>query len=588
LTALAGVAEGSGIAKAGVGVELKLPLTDRRIDASFVGRDGRGRPMVLLVELKQWETAGPSLFPDIVVVGGQERLHPSVQAGSYAAYLRESHSAFTEAGYGLSACAYLHNMPLEAAAAIRGLEFSGAMREAPLFVHQEEPQLSTVLCDALAGGDGLALLPSLVAGRYSPSKKLIDGIARSLRESPVWTLLDEQRLAFNIVRGTVERAVAKGDKGVVIVTGGPGTGKSVIAAHLVVAMAADGRFKVCHATGSKAFTTNLRAIAPSGGAAVFRYFNTFRHKDTEHNTLDIVVCDEAHRIRETSNDRWTKKALKSEISQVRELIRAGRVSVFLLDERQNVRPGEIGTVAAIEEGARLEGVTGTRVDLNGQFRCNGCSAYIDWIDSLLSDMPAQPGGWLKAGDYDFRMYDSPEALERAIVDAASAGHTARLLAGFCWPWSDPNPEGQAVEDVRIGSWKRAWNEKSPEQCRPPRAAPRPSRHPYYLWATEPKRVREVGCIYSAQGFEFDYCGVILGNDLVWRAGAGWVASKDASKDQAILRGGLSTQEVKALLYHTYRVLLTRGMQGTFVYSVDFETRQLLKSLVSPSVSPSGG
>jgi hypothetical protein len=578
LAALARVADEPSLLHAGVGVELRLPLTDKRIDVSFVGRDGKAQPQVVLVELKQWDRVEPSDFPDNIVIGGKEFLHPSVQAANYAAYLRDSHSAFTEHGFILTSCAFLHDMSQSAATVVKNDPYRAAVREAPLFARGEEPALRNMLAKSLAGGEGMTLLPQVVAGRYSPSKRLIESVAKSLAESPVWILLDDQRVAFNVVLGLVEKTARTGTKASVVVEGGPGTGKSVIALHLLVSLSHASGYRVCHATGSKAFTTNLRALAPSGGRALFQYFNNFRHKATPTNAVDVLICDEAHRIRDTSNDRFTKKTLRSEISQVRELIRAARVSVFLLDERQNVRPGEIGTVKEIEEGAAEEGTPVYRLNLNGQFRCNGCSAYIDWVDGLLSDAPAPAGGWREAGDYALRVFDSPDALQRAVEEKCSAGFTGRLVAGFCWPWSDPREDGSLVDDVRIGSWSRPWNEKSREQTRAGGASPAPARHPYYIWATQPHGIEQVGCIYSAQGFEFDYCAVIVGDDFVWRSNQGWVASKQASEDPAIKRGSLSVEGIRALLGQTYRVLLTRGMKGTFVYSTDAETQALLRRL----------
>jgi hypothetical protein len=294
----------------------------------------------------------------------------------------------------------------------------------------------------------------------------------------------------------------------------------------------------------------------------------------------VIVCDEAHRLRETSNDRFTAKARRSEISQACEIVRAARVSVFLLDERQSVRPGEIGTVEEIRSAAVDEGAEVREVSLKAQFRCNGCNGYIEWVDALMGEQPQHVGPWLQTEEYDLRLFDNPATMEAEIKQRATGGASARLVAGFCWPWSDPLPGGALAPDVKIGNWRRAWNEKSPEQHKKPGPAPRPDRHPYYLWATRPERIAEIGCIYSAQGFEFDYCGVILGNDLVWRDGVGWVASRDASADPAIKRTRFAEGALERLLQHTYRVLLTRGMRGTFVYSTDYETRELLRSLIA--------
>ncbi len=583
LTALARVLDDSGVDASGVGVELRLPSSNRRIDVSLVARDESGQPTVQLIELKQWESAKPSMSPDNVVLGDQEKLHPSVQVAAYAEYLRMSHSAFTEHGFQLSACAYLHNMSELVSRPLKSKAYREAVSLAPLFAKGDEEKLADLLSRNLGNGDGMELLPKLVSGRHSPSKKLIEGIAKAIKGSPIWTLIDEQRVAYNLVRGHVQRAAESGEKAAVLVIGGPGTGKSVIALHLLLDLSK--QFRVAHTTASKAFTTNLRAIAGRGSEGVFCWNKDFAHRRTDENSLDLLIIDEAHRVRKTSNMRFTPRAVRSEMAQANELIRASRVSVFLLDERQNVRPDEIGTVSAIEDAALEEGVEVVKVPLDAQFRCNGSSKYIEWVDALFSDNPRQVEGWAgPGGEYEISVCDSPQQMEDEVRRQVAAGANGRLVAGYCWPWSDPNPDKSLEPDIVIGSWKRPWNEKSPEQKRKPGAAPRPEKHPYTQWATQPKGLTEIGCIYSAQGFEFDYCGVILGPDLVWRAASGWVADRGASCDNAVRRGFRDPEHFSALLQHTYRVLMTRGMLGTYVYSVDSETQELLRRLTKPPIA----
>lgn len=220
------------------------------------------------------------------------------------------------------------------------------------------------------------------------------------------------------------------------------------------------------------------------------------------------------------------------------------------------------------------------ITLDTQFRCNGSTAYIEWVDALFSSFPVPVRGWREAGEYSLRLLDAPEAMEAALHAEIAKGYTGRLVAGYCWKWSDPNPDGMLEPDVEMGEWALPWNDKSPEQRLENKGAtPRPEKHPYTKWATLPEGVGQVGCIYSAQGFEFDYCGVILGNDLVWREGRGWVPSRDASFDNKISRRKLTRDALQKLLQQTYRVLMTRGMRGTFMYSTDYETREFLRSLL---------
>jgi hypothetical protein len=308
-----------------------------------------------------------------------------------------------------------------------------------------------------------------------------------------------------------------------------------------------------------------------GGRAtsLFKYFNQFT--EAERNGLDVLILDEAHRVRATSENRYTKAEARTGRPQVDELIAAARVPVFLLDQHQVVRPGEMGTIAEITAHAAAVGLDTIHIALDAQFRCGGSERYIGWVEQLLGLRGDGPTPWESDPPFQLDVVDSPEELEGRLSAYRSDGYGARIAAGYCWPWSEPLADGSLVSDVRIGDWSYPWN------LRGDRALPgAPSAA---LWATEPDGFGQVGCVYTAQGFEYDWNGVIIGPDLVWRSGA-WVSRREFNKDPDFRsRKTVGDDEFDHLVRHVYKVLLTRGMVGTLIYSTDAETRAFLRSLI---------
>ncbi|GAA1042225.1 hypothetical protein GCM10009566_42900 [Streptomyces murinus] len=358
----------------------------------------------------------------------------------------------------------------------------------------------------------------------------------------------------------MKKAREADSKEVIIVTGGPGSGKSVIALHLMRHLAHD-RHTVVHATGSKSFTRTLHHAVGTHNPRVRKLFGYFMNfADAPKNGLDALICDEAHRIRAHS-------VRHRGVRQIDELLDAARVPVFLLDDHQVVRPGEMGSHKAIDQAAAARGLRPRHMDLNGQFRNGGSRAYEQWVLRLLqlTDEPATE--WADERTFHVRVVDSPQQMED-ILQAKEAQHlTARITAGFCWPWSNPR-RGRLVDDITIGSWHKPWNLRGESRLD---GVP-----PSWLWATDPNGFGQVGCIYTAQGFEYDWNGVILGDDLVWRQDR-WLPNLRASKDTAL--DGTDPATFLHLVRNTYKVLLTRGTSGTLLYSTDPETQARLRQLV---------
>ncbi len=574
LRSMATALQVGGLTHHGIVCEMQLPLTSKRLDCMITGRDAAQRKSATIVELKQWEAARADDAEGCVstFVGGKWRtvLHPAKQVGQYARYLMDTHTAFNTAEVSLAACSYLHNWNHDDDGELFASRHEHLIAANPVFAGDRLDNLVDFLSSNVGGGAGEDVLQEVLAGKYRPSKRLLDHTAKIIRDAPEYVLLDEQEVAFQTVLAKVRsRSLAK-TKSVVLINGGPGTGKSVIAVNLVGELSRQGTV-VQHATGSKAFTENLRKVVGARAAAQFSYFNSFMSAD--QGGLDCLVLDESHRIRETSHNRFTSAAKRTNKAQVDELIDAAKVSVFFIDDMQIVRPGETGSSQLIRDAAARAGADVAEIDLAAQFRCNGSDAFIQWVDNTL-DLRKTPHVLWDTGDaFEVDVVDSPKELEAIIRSDATAGLTARLVAGFCWNWSNPDDAGNLLSDVVIDDWQMPWNAKS-EAKKLARGIPKSS-----FWATDAGGIDQVGCVYTAQGFEFDHVGVIWGNDLVFRPREGWVAQPGESRDRTVKSAAKQGDQFLNLVKQTYRVLLTRGMKKCTIYFQDEQTRDFVLSRI---------
>lgn len=577
----------------GVFVEFLMPLSAKRCDILLSGRNRVGEPTAVIVELKQWSQVQAGPYREHVRIGEHVRLHPSEQVKRYVTHLRHFHSAFHRSELNavkLLGCAWLHNLrsvPSLALLRDRG-QFGPVLDDYRVFGADDAGELANFLVAALLPGPAEPTTAAILAGRAAPSAKLLDLVVATIEQRHEWNLLDEQRTVYWAVRDAVQKAKDIGEKRVVLVRGGPGTGKSVLAIQLLADAARQG-WKVVHATGSKAFQTVLQAqtleianpmLKQMFGARYKRelpvqdLFTTFaevaRSSDGgRRDRIDLMVGDEAHRLWEHRRLKYPNGKVKwlTEAPMVREVIDASLVSVFFLDDNQAVRRGEIGHSTLIESHAQAMGICVTRFDLDAQFRCAGSDSYLRWVEGLFGYRQDNDLDWRSVGNYECSVSrDAAEVAEQLRMHRAM-GFKCRMLAGYCWRWSKPTGIGELPHDLsdpRFGGWTGAWIEKTGKDLEP-------EQHQYFLWATRDTHAEQVGSIYSVQGFEFDYVGVIWGDDLVWRDGR-WVAQLDKNKDGTFKKELGKDGDAVKMLKQVYRVLLTRGMRGTKLTILDGETR----------------
>ncbi|MBT4435941.1 MAG: DUF2075 domain-containing protein, partial [Gemmatimonadales bacterium] len=461
----------------GVALEFQIPQTGKRIDALLSGRNDEVTDRAVIIELKQWETAEETAMDGVVrtFLGGgiRDTAHPSYQAWSYAELLRGFNESVYEGDIELHPCAFLHNY--QAPAALEADFYAPWLEHAPLFGKTDVNALRAFIKKWIRYGDQTEIIVRIEGGKIRPSKSLADSLASLMAGNREFTMIDEQKVVFERALH-LARTTPAGEKRVLIVHGGPGTGKSVVAINLLVEIIKD-REMVQYVTKNAA----PRAVYEgrlTGTMSKTKYSNLFRGSGAfiarEPGTFRVLLVDEAHRLNE-------KSGLYQNLgdNQVRELIHAADVTVFFLDEDQRVTLQDIGTEAEILRWAKVEGAEVETMELVSQFRCNGSDGYLAWVDHALEirDTAHVDLSTLDY-DYDFRVFDSPNEVRDLIEARHGEDHTARMVAGYCWDWS--SKKDSAAWDVEIPEhdFRMRWNLTQHGSG----------------WLAHPESISEIGCI----------------------------------------------------------------------------------------------
>lgn len=551
-----------------IGLEVPLPYYSNRVDAVLYGHDPKGSPSVLLVELKQWSEAVQDTDGRIKVpIGGQIRthLHPSLQVEGYRRYLTNFVQACHNAPPVRTACCvYAHNYPARSGS-LFDQQYAEALVQAPVFCATDAEQLAEYMRAHVGNDHGAEVYDRMRREGVGPSESLIARAAEMIRQQDVFVMLDEQIPAQrNIVRA-IAKASDRKQKSIILIDGRPGTGKSIVALNAVGEALKEGK-NTFLVSGSAAFTHGIRKLLGPDLAPLVKFTDAFWQQS--ENTIDVLVVDEAHRIREKSTPR-VPTSQRPRVSQLEELIQAAKVTVLFMDAKQIIEPDERGDPDQVEQLATRLGVEFSRHQLSAQFRCGGSDAYVLWADDLFS-LTAGAGEQpvLRSPDiFDFEVFDSPHHILTWVQQKnAAEPQSARVLAGWCWPWSDPRPDGTLVNDIVIGDFTFPWELKSGKRGKPgiPEA-----KH----WAIVDAGIDQAGTVYSAQGFEFRHVGLIMGSDLVIRNG-GWVVNPRANFRKSIRAKPPDVASI--YIRQIYRALFTRPRQSIRVYSVDAETRAFLR------------
>lgn len=593
----------SGAADCYVTFEFLVPFSRKRIDCVIYGKSEDGDENVIHIELKQWSNKTVTLADsdgnfnaeDVVFnveafTGRANRIvaHPSQQVKGYQGYLSNFIEVISNEEVNLTGLAYCYNYLKEDPKGRSYLfddKYKSLLKEYPTYAKDQRDELAGKLGLLLKGGDGLSVFNKVMASPVRPSKKLLNEVSTMIEEgnTSAFSLLEDQIVARNMILDKIRPLIHNGkdgfQKSVIIVNGGPGTGKTVIALHVLAELAkldSKSGLNIRYATKSKPLLEGVRAQIRPAVRTMFSNVTSFIPANFDENAMDVLLVDEAHRIQKSANNQYTKAENRTNLPQIDTIIRSSKITVFFIDDKQAIRGVEIGSASLIKEAAERWNAKVEECTLTSQFRCNGSDNYMDWMEQVLYNKEIT--SVFSPSDFDLQVMDDPQEMYDKLVEIdKKEGQTARIMAGFCWKWSKVLDEnGDLVKDVRIGNFAMPWESSDSIQKLPAGYVK------WYEWAYRPEGIKQCGCIYTAQGFEFDYAGVIIGPDLKYDTVTKQIVTDKSASQDPVLRRTVTeaTMTFDEYVRNIYRVLMSRGMKGCYLYIVDEPLRQYFKDLIA--------
>jgi len=551
----------------GITIEYGIPLTSKRVDFIISGYSEDNKPTIILIELKQWEYAKEVKNLDGVIktlIGNKEKnsLHPAYQVGSYAELLNNFNINIQDYKIKVIPLVYLHNYDLNSSDDLYSKKYSPYYKKVLMFGKNDKDYLKDLINSNIRRGDNLEVIKLVDQSDIKPTKKLLNHLNGMLEGSKEFLMLDEQKVVMEEIISKANTSYIENKKNVLIIKGDPGSGKSILAINALgelLSRGLIGAYVSKNMAPRKVYKNKL--INGENEVSINELFKSSGGFFRDYpNKYDFLLVDEAHRLSE-------KSGMRNNIgeNQIKEIINASKLSVFFIDEKQIITLKDIGTILNIKHFAKYFNAEVMNLELTSQFRCNGSDSYLDFVDKILYNKRGSVNF-----NFDFKVMNTPTDLRDEIIKK-NTNNNARLVAGFCWSRNAKEADNQQYKDIKIDNFEMSWNLKHGEQ-----------------FATRLNAINEVGCVHNVQGLEFDYIGVIIGPDLKYRNGkiiTDYKARASTEKSlyglYVLMKKNKSYYEELAdkIIRNTYRVLLTRGIKGCYVYACDENLQKYLEKIV---------
>jgi len=416
--------------------------------------------------------------------------------------------------------------------------------------------------------------------------------------SPYKSLNTDQYSVVNQVLENLSKDVKEGINSTTIVNGGAGTGKTVLAIYLVKLLMDAKNSKLIIEEDEVDFTLNeimkTNEIADELKIALVIPMKSLRKTlkkvfkeipglkpnmvisptDVAKDGFDLLIVDEAHRLRRRQNitnykafdDNNKILGLDNNGTELDWILNRSKYQILFYDSGQTIKPTDVREDSFNQLSLNRKMHVHP---LQSQLRCKGGNEYVEYIKSIFSDDPPKRKEHVK--DYKLKLFDNVDEMVNAIKTKDQEYGLSRVVAGYAWEWISKdnereirkykNTEGLAC-DIEIDQYGYIWNTVDED------------------WVNSENSINEIGCIHTIQGYDLNYAGVIIGEDIKYNPETKEIyIDKNNYKDQKGKAAVKTDEELSTYIKNIYVTLLTRGIHGTYIYICNPELREYFKNYI---------
>ena len=425
--------------------------------------------------------------------------------------------------------------------------------------------------------------------------------------SPFNTLTPEQEQVSQEILYNLIDCLESGETGTSVLSGKAGTGKSIVLIHMMYTLMSamnvtyndegltpdyqfelgarlslsnkisdyirrHGNLKIAFVVPMTSIRKTFRAVFSASKGTGLKSSMVIGPQEVLKDDYDVIFVDESHRLVRRKgitsygsfDDACLKLGLNTETATQLDMIqKKSRYSVVVYDRCQTVKASDL-TYGQFMLSLKLHKRKAHMVTLQTQMRCEGGGSYLEYLDAIFGVIKTD---FYQVENYDFKIWDDPNKMIEDIREKDKGIFLCRVVAGYSWKWKSKGCKtiGEAVdkglEDIELDGCKYVWNMSNQE------------------WILRDGAVNEIGCVHTTQGYDLNYVAVIFGREIDYDDKSDSITVDRSRFYDSKVKDGVDDETLKQYIINSYKIMMTRGIKGCYVYACNSRLRDYLKRFI---------